>query len=196
MLGFVVGLFFQEIWEALTQGCRLYFTKWWNIVDIVTLLTFLMAYTVWIVAWAIYGEWQPREKPFIVADVLYASAAVMAFFHLTHYFQVNSTLGPLQLSLYRMLKDVLKFLLIFLMLYIAFATGVVKVYSYYVASQIKLRDHDNSHYQEYHPYAKYVNSCTFLHCETPEDRQADGQRQPHIQTKLTLKNLVNPSNSP
>ncbi len=152
--------------------------------DTVTLFMFLASYVMWIIAWGSYGEWQPRRDPFIVADVLYASACVMAFFHLTHFFQVNSTLGPLQLSLYRMLKDVLKFLVIFLMLYIAFATGVVKVYSYYVASQINLRDHNKSHYQEYHPYAKYVNISTFLHCDTPVDRQTDSQtdRQTQNQT--------------
>ena len=145
----------QEIWELYKQGIRVYFSKWWNIVDTLTLLTFLVAYLVWFVTWwIVYGEWQPRADAFIVADVLYASATVMAYFHLTHAFQVNSTLGPLQLSLYRMLKDVLKFLLIFFMLYIAFASGVVKVYSYYVASQIKIRDQDNSHYQDSHPYAE------------------------------------------
>ena len=141
--------------------------------DTVTITSFLVAYAMWFIAWGSYGEWQPRRIPFIVADVLYAGATVMAFFHLTHFFQVSSILGPLQLSLYRMLKDVLKFLLIFLMLYIAFATGVVKVYSYYVASQIKLRDQDDSHdYQDYHPYAKYVNASTFLHCDIPVDRHA------------------------
>ncbi|KAL9988578.1 hypothetical protein ACROYT_G003036 [Oculina patagonica] len=162
VLGFVVGLFFQEFWEAFKQGFYRYFSKWWNIVDTVTLFMFLASYVMWIIAWGSYGEWQPRRDPFIVADVLYASACVMAFFHLTHFFQVNSTLGPLQLSLYRMLKDVLKFLVIFLMLYIAFATGVVKVYSYYVASQINLRDHNKSHYQEYHPYAKHENTLMGL----------------------------------
>ena len=88
---------------------------------------------------------------------MYASATVMAFFHLARVFQVNSVLGPLQLSLYKMLKDVLKFLAIFLLLYIAFATGVAKIYSYYVDSQIKLRELNESQgYEPYHPYGKYV----------------------------------------
>lgn len=134
--------------------------------DTVTFSLFLKAYMMWMIVWlGIYGEWQPRRDPFIVADVLYASATVLAFFHLTHVFQVNSTLGPLQLSLYRMLKDVVKFIIIFLVLFIAFVTGVVKVYSYYVASQIKLREHDNSHFEESHPYAKYVDDITLMYYE-------------------------------
>ena len=115
---------------------------------------FLLAYTVWLSARVFYGDWKPEKVAFIVADGIYASAAVMAFFHLAHIFQVSSVLGPLQLSLYKMLKDVLKFLAIFFLLFIAFATGVAKIYSYYVASQIKLREQDNSHhYQVSHPYA-------------------------------------------
>ena len=89
-----------------------------------------------------------------MADVLYASATVLAFFHLSHAFQVSSTLGPLQLSLYRMLKDVAKFLFIFLMLFIAFATGLIKIYSYYVVSQVKLREEGESQFQDFHPYAE------------------------------------------
>ena len=52
--------------------------------------------------------------------------------------QVDSVLGPLQLSLYRMLYDVLEFLLLFLVLYISFVTGLANMYNYYVASQLEL----------------------------------------------------------
>ena len=157
MLAFVVGLLLQEALEAIRQGLVNYFSKWWNVVDTVIVFTFLLAYAVWLTAWGFYGEWKPRKDAFIVADTIYASATVMAFFHLTHVFQVNSVLGPLQLSLYKMLKEVLKFLAIFLLLYIAFATGVAKIYSYYVASQIKLQKQDASYpAQVTHPYGKYV----------------------------------------
>ena len=157
VLGFVVGLFVQEALEAFRQGILNYISKWWNVVDTLIVFTFLLSYAVWLSAWGFYGEWKPRKDAFIIADTIYASATVMAFFHLAHIFQVNSVLGPLQLSLYKMLKDVLKFLAIFLLLYIAFATGVAKIYSYYVASQIKLQKLDGSHsHKATHPYGKYV----------------------------------------
>ncbi|KAJ7377783.1 hypothetical protein OS493_026350 [Desmophyllum pertusum] len=159
VLAFVVGLLLQEALEAIRQGLVNYFSKWWNVVDTVIVFTFLLAYAVWLTAMGFYGEWKPRKDAFIVADTIYASATVMAFFHFTHVFQVNSVLGPLQLSLYKMLKDVLKFLAIFLLLYIAFATGVAKIYSYYVASQIKLQKQDASHpAQVTHPYGKHTNT--------------------------------------
>ena len=157
MLGFVVGLFLQEAFKATRQGFLNYISKWWNVVNILIVFTFLVSYTLWLSAWGYYGEWKPTKSAFIVADTIYASAIVMAFCHLAHVFQVSSVLGPLQLSLYKMLKAVLKFLAIFLLLYIAFATGVAKIYTYYAVSQIKLRELDASHdYNASHPYAKYV----------------------------------------
>jgi len=48
-------------------------------------------------------------------------------------------------------------LYIFLLLYIAFATGVAKIYSYHVSLQTRLRELNESHgYKASHPYAKYV----------------------------------------
>lgn len=128
------------------------------------ILTFIVAYSVSWVAWIVHGEWRPEEKLFIVADAIYASASIMAYFHLAHLFQVSSTLGPLQLSLYKMLKDVLKFLAIFLLLYFSFATGVAKIYSYYVASEIELKKQDNrtTYYQVSHPFALHTNTFIVL----------------------------------
>ena len=152
---FVIGLLIQEFMEACKQGPFIYFSKWWNVVDTVIILTFIVAFLMWKSARFVYGEWRPEKKLFIVADAIYASASIVAYFHLAHFFQVSSTLGPLQLSLYKMLRDVLKFLAIFLLLYFAFATGVAKIYSYYVASEIELQKQDTrtTYYQVSHPFA-------------------------------------------
>ena len=59
--------------------------------DMVIIITFLMADVVWLCTWGFSGKkWKPQEPGFVVADVIYASATVMAFFHLTHIFQVRS----------------------------------------------------------------------------------------------------------
>ena len=144
-----------EFLEVYRQGLSMYYSKWWNVVDTIIIATFIVAYAMWFIAWGAYDkQWKPRSPEFISADMIYASASVMAFFHLVHVFQVNSTLGPLQLSLYKMLKDVLKFLLIFLLLYFAFFTGMTKIYTYYVAAQIKPRNQNEVHYDISHPYEK------------------------------------------
>lgn len=158
VIPYIIGLLLQELQEGYKQGPLIYYSKWWNVVDTLIVFTFLLAYTVWLIAWGFYGKWRPEKIEFIVADAIYSSASVMAFFHLAHFFQVNSALGPLQLSLYRMLRDVFKFLAIFLLLYVAFSTGVAKIYSYYVASEMELQKQDNStsYHQLSHPFALYV----------------------------------------
>ena len=149
--------------ECCNQGWSIYFSKWWNVVDTLIVFLFLLSYTVWLGAWGCNKEWNPGKNAFTVADAIYSSASVLAFFHLAHFFQVSSVLGPLQLSLYRMLRDVLKFLLIFLVLYVAFSTGMAKIYSYYVASEMELSKRDNrtSYRQLSHPFALYVFNFKF-----------------------------------
>ncbi|KAJ7377773.1 Short transient receptor putative channel 4 [Desmophyllum pertusum] len=158
----VTGLVHMEFLEAQRQGFYVYMSKWWNVVDTLIIVTFLAAYAVWLLSWVHYGKWKPRKAAFIVANVLYASATVIAYFHLTHIFQVDSVLGPLQLSLYKMLKDVRRFFVIFLLLYISFVNGIVKVYSYYVASQIELRRTNSTNYEESHSYANHADALIGL----------------------------------
>ena len=59
---FVLGLLIQEIVEAWRQGAFIYFSKWWNVVDTVIILTFIGAYGLWLIAWGVYGEWKPEKK--------------------------------------------------------------------------------------------------------------------------------------
>ena len=84
-----LGFLMQEILEAKRQGCYVYMSKWWNIVDMVIIFTFVVSYVMWWISWSSFGKWDPREQVFVFADVLYASATVVAFFHLTHIFQVS-----------------------------------------------------------------------------------------------------------
>ncbi|XP_068730693.1 short transient receptor potential channel 7-like [Montipora capricornis] len=122
------------------------------------ILLFGFAYATWGISYAYFGgQWKP-ENCIHPSDVLFSSGIILAFFRLTHIFQVDSVLGPLQLSLYRMLSDVWKFLLLFILLYVAFVTGLTKMYAYYVASQIKLEQRNMTHYEKWHPYASHVNT--------------------------------------
>ena len=68
--------------------------------------------------------------------------------------QVDSVLGPLQLSLYKMLGNVWEFLLLFLVLHLSFATGLAKMYSYYVASQVEIHRQNMTHYEKTHHFAR------------------------------------------
>ena len=62
-------------------------------------------------------------------------AIVVSFFHALNAFQLNSYLGPLQLSLYKLFGDVLKFLLFFGMIFLSFGLGIRRLYSHYLVTQ-------------------------------------------------------------
>ncbi|XP_015778813.1 PREDICTED: short transient receptor potential channel 4-like isoform X2 [Acropora digitifera] len=121
IIAFVVGLLIQELLAANREGVLVYLSKWWNVVDAVIIILFVVA------------------------------------------FMVDSVLGPLQLSLYKMLRDVWKFLLLFLVLHLSFSTGLVKMYNYYVASQVELQRQNMRHYGEKtHHFASYRNTLSTL----------------------------------
>ena len=115
-------------------------------------------YIVWGSAWLTYRGWRPESPSFIFSALIYASACAVAFFHLGRFFQVSSTLGPMQLCLFNMLKDVIKFLAIMFVLFFAFSTGLTKIYSYYIQSEKELqkqgKENITIHYNATHPYAK------------------------------------------
>lgn len=71
-LAFVVGLLVQEAMEAYRQGASIYFSKWWNVVDTLIVLTFPLVYIVWFTAWFLCDGWKPRETAFIAADAIYS----------------------------------------------------------------------------------------------------------------------------
>ncbi|XP_074637768.1 short transient receptor potential channel 5-like isoform X2 [Acropora palmata] len=163
IIAFVVGLLIQEFLAAIREGFFVYLSKWWNVVDSVIISLFVLSFVVWVSAYFHFGnKWKPEKNAFIVADVIFSSAIIISFFHLTHIFQVDSVLGPLQLSLYKMLGNVWEFLLLFLVLHLSFATGLAKMYSYYVASQVEIHRQNMTHYEKTHHFASHWNALSSL----------------------------------
>ncbi|XP_074637783.1 short transient receptor potential channel 5-like isoform X2 [Acropora palmata] len=164
-----------ECWKFIRRQFEHPYSKFVNhTIFYMVFLGFLMAASVedtfgttsigleWI-AYVHFGKkWRPEKNAFIAADVIFSSAIIISFFHLTHIFQVDSVLGPLQLSLYKMLRDVWKFLLLFLVLYLSFSTGLTKMYHYYVASQVELQRQNMRHYEKTHHFASYWNTLPSL----------------------------------
>ena len=91
ILAFVLGLLVQEVLASCREGCFIYFSKWWNVVDTMIVVLFALAYAMWGISYAYFGrQWKPENNAFITADVLFSSGIIMAFFHLTHIFQVRA----------------------------------------------------------------------------------------------------------
>ena len=140
---FVLAMVYQEIQEMLEHTRRRnYFLKWWNCISTAMLFFFLLSGGLWLLGFAITGRWSAtftmitnfRErtvhKMLLLGNSCFSIAAILSVCHLGDLCQVNSVFGPLQLSVYRMFKDILKFLTIFLGLFFAFTLGVRNLYSY------------------------------------------------------------------
>lgn len=86
-----------------------------------------------------YNGSRPREEwemwhPTLIAEALFAISNILSSLRLISLFTANSHLGPLQISLGRMLLDILKFLFIYCLVLLAFANGLNQLYFYYETS--------------------------------------------------------------
>lgn len=77
--------------------------------------------------------------PTLVAEALFAIANIFSSLRLVCLFTANSHLGPLQISLGRMLLDILKFLFIYCLVLLAFANGLNQLYFYYETNNTKCK---------------------------------------------------------
>ncbi|POI21947.1 hypothetical protein CIB84_014306, partial [Bambusicola thoracicus] len=77
--------------------------------------------------------------PTLVAEALFAIANIFSSLRLISLFTANSHLGPLQISLGRMLLDILKFLFIYCLVLLAFANGLNQLYFYYETQETKCK---------------------------------------------------------
>ncbi|XP_037124772.1 short transient receptor potential channel 6a isoform X2 [Syngnathus acus] len=76
-------------------------------------------------------HWLPSD-PQLVSEGLYAVAVVLSFSRIAYILPANESFGPLQISLGRTVKDILKFMVIFLLVFLAFMIGMFNLYSYYL----------------------------------------------------------------
>ena len=112
--------------------------SWHMFLRSVTTVLFVVSYMLWISAWKRNKDtWNPKDKMFQDSDIIYSVASVMSFLHLTFILRVHRRFGTLELSLVNMLKDVFYFAVLFFFLFLSFATGIRKLYSYHASATNK-----------------------------------------------------------
>lgn len=84
----------------------------------------------------------PRESwsdfdPQLIAEGLFAAANVFSALKLVHLFSVNPHLGPLQISLGRMVIDIIKFFFIYTLVLFSFACGLNQLLWYFAELERK-----------------------------------------------------------
>ena len=142
----------QEAKEAWRQGKERYLSQYWNFVTLFMLGMFVISGVLWLAGFFLAvtgkGTWtipisdvfgvSAKESAFrliLLSNAFFSIGLVFSFINASNSFQVNSVLGPLQLSLVKMIKDIAKFLFLFLLLFLAFGWAERKVYSQYVQAR-------------------------------------------------------------
>uniref|UniRef100_A0A674E028 Transient receptor potential cation channel, subfamily C, member 4a n=1 Tax=Salmo trutta TaxID=8032 RepID=A0A674E028_SALTR len=136
ILPWVLGFIWTEIKQMWDGGFQDYIHDWWNLMDFVMNSLYLATISLKIVAYVKYSGFRARNEwqmwhPTLVAEAVFAIANIFSSLRLISLFTANSHLGPLQISLGRMLLDILKFLFIYCLVLLAFANGLNQLYFYY-----------------------------------------------------------------
>ncbi|XP_028430328.1 short transient receptor potential channel 4b isoform X1 [Perca flavescens] len=144
ILPWVLGFIWTEIKQMWDSGFQDYIDDWWNLMDFIMNSLYLATISLKIVAFAKYSGNKPRDSwemwhPTLVAEALFAIANIFSSLRLICLFTANSHLGPLQISLGRMLLDILKFLFIYCLVLLAFANGLNQLYFYYETQDNKCK---------------------------------------------------------
>ncbi|XP_030371662.1 transient receptor potential protein [Scaptodrosophila lebanonensis] len=142
---YIAALIFEELKSLYSHGLFEYITDLWNIVDYIS-NTF---YVTWILcratAWVIVHRdlwfrnidpYFPREHwhpfdPMLLSEGAFAAGMVFSYLKLVHIFSINPHLGPLQVSLGRMIIDIIKFFFIYTLVLFAFGCGLNQLLWYY-----------------------------------------------------------------
>jgi len=145
ILMYVFGFVWEEITEIRKDGFKKYLRNMWNLLDVLRDMLYLS--TMFLRVFAYIQQYQeisvdpqtayiPREEwdgfdPQLISEGLFAAANVLSALKLVHIFSINPYLGPLQISLGRMVVDIVKFLVIYVLVLFAFACGLTQLLWYF-----------------------------------------------------------------
>ncbi|XP_042355964.1 LOW QUALITY PROTEIN: short transient receptor potential channel 6a [Plectropomus leopardus] len=164
IISWVTGMIWAEVKEIWSQGPGEYLVEPWNFLDFGMLAIFLASFSCrfatlrhadlaqtyvhtnyrtlinvtlppeihYFTLARIY--WLPSD-PQLVSEGLYAVAVVLSFSRIAYILPANESFGPLQISLGRTVKDIFKFMVIFILVFLAFMIGMFNLYSYYLGAK-------------------------------------------------------------
>ncbi|XP_036147201.1 transient receptor potential protein isoform X2 [Monomorium pharaonis] len=141
---YVISLIINEIKSLWADGLIEYVSDLWNIVDFVQNMFYVIWISMRVTAWWIVQReyrsgldpWYPRDQwhafdPMLLSEGAFAAGMIFSFLKLVHIFSVNPHLGPLQISLGRMIIDIIKFFFIYTLVLFAFGCGMNQLLWYY-----------------------------------------------------------------
>nr|XP_037276515.1 transient receptor potential-gamma protein-like [Rhipicephalus microplus] len=152
ILAWVIGLIWSEMKQLWDLGLIEYVGDMWNIIDFITNSLYVATVALRVIAYLQVQKeiaqntgtaYLPREKwdawdPILIAEGLFATANIFSSLKLVYIFSVNPHLGPLQISLGRMVIDIVKFFFVYTLVLFAFACGMNQLLWYYADSERQL----------------------------------------------------------
>lgn len=143
----VIGLIWSEVKQLWMAGFSEYITDMWNIIDFVTNSLYVATLALRVVSyWQVQTDTEhaniPREKwdawdPMLLSEGLFSAANIFSSLKLVYIFSVSPHLGPLQISLSRMVMDIVKFFFLYVLVLFAFSSGLNQLLWYYATLERK-----------------------------------------------------------
>ncbi|XP_070563650.1 short transient receptor potential channel 4-like [Ptychodera flava] len=109
------------------------------------------------------SEWDSSE-PTLLADCVLACATVISVIRFLRVMVINEHVGPMQISFSKMIADVILFLMMFSVLWVAFALGMTQIYWSYAADEeiTCLKEGGSQSDCSKQPYGTLLNSMATL----------------------------------
>ncbi|XP_077983684.1 short transient receptor potential channel 4-like [Glandiceps talaboti] len=137
---YIAGYIWAEIKQLWDKGVHEYIKDWWNLLDFIInsmyIATIGLRVTAYVqvsisskynLARSLWHAWDPT----LVAEAVFAVANIFSSLRMFYLFTANAQLGPLQISLGRMVEDICKFLCVMTLVLASFAVGLNQLYYYY-----------------------------------------------------------------
>lgn len=134
----ILGLIWSEVKQLWDVGLQEYLNDMWNVIDFVTNSLYVATVALRVVSFfQVQKEMLtnphatdlPRERwdtwdPMLISEGLFSAANIFSSLKLVYIFSVNPHLGPLQVSLSRMVMDIMKFFFLYVLVLFAFGSGL------------------------------------------------------------------------
>ncbi|XP_077296878.1 transient receptor potential-gamma protein-like isoform X3 [Arctopsyche grandis] len=164
ILAWVSGLIWSEVKQLWDVGLEEYVNDMWNVIDFVTNSLYVATIALRIVAYyqvqrEVALGWNtaesPREHwdawdPMLLSEGLFSAANIFSSLKLVYIFSVNPHLGPLQVSLSRMVMDIMKFFFLYVLVLFAFSCGLNQLLWYYADMEKKRCPKENTYGSKMH----------------------------------------------
>lgn len=139
ILIWVLALIWAEIKQVRSLGINYYKADMWNLLDSVASGFYVGAIILRFISFMQSDEnsievarehWHAYD-PTLLSEGLFAAATIFSALKIVYIFSVNPYLGPLQISLGRMIIDILRFSWIYMLVLFSFACGMNQLLWYY-----------------------------------------------------------------